>query len=77
MERLLGTMFADLHILRVDTNKIIKHLQTQNRTNRLFAIALLLETYCIGCAAAHCLDNKEKIEKLEKEIKELKEAKGE
>ena len=42
MEKLLGTVFADLHILRVDTNKIIRYVQLQSRANKLVAITFLL-----------------------------------
>jgi hypothetical protein len=77
MERMLGSIFADLHILKVDLTNIDKVLRAQRNWNRAVGLELLLLSVGVACAAKHCIDNKEKIEKLTKEVEELKKSKGE
>ena len=77
MERMLGTIFADLHILKVDMNSIDKMLKSQRVVNKLVALNICVLTLVGYCSAKHCMDNKEKIERLTKEVEELKKSKGE
>lgn len=77
MERMLGQIFADLHILKVDINNVGKTLRAQSTFNKLVGLELVLLSVMVVGAAKHCIDNREKIEELKKEIEMLKESKGE
>lgn len=77
MERMLGSIFADLYILKTDMNSVHKVLRGQSVVNRLVALDLVLLAVTGYCTAKHCMNNKEKIERLTKEVEELKKSKGE
>lgn len=77
MEKVLGHIFADLHLLEHDMARVAKSFKAQGRVNKALAFALLAHGFCIYCAAVHCMENKEKIESLTKEVEELKKSKGE
>lgn len=77
MEKVLGHIFADLHLLEHDMARVAKSFKAQNRVNKSVACALLVHGVVIYCAAVHCMNNKEKIESLTKEVEELKKSKGE
>ena len=77
MERMLGTIFADLHILKVDINSVSKVLRSQRTWNKVVSFEILLTAILVAATAKHCLINREEIERLTKEVEELKKSKGE